>query len=404
MHKFDALQGILKILTVGPWPPPEGVPLQSFGLGTESLNIIGGEKLLEFNNLVNFLHSVDREIYRSYSRKTFLQRLIGFIRPIKLSAATPTQEDLSAFYSELRAAELKKFRVIREIFGIVLSKNDQILTLGNFEIYHFPSHKEEFEKTLGSPVLQLMTMPHEPTYVIEYEVESREQIHAVEIADDAFKKFVLYLRHIIGTSDRRFEVGILDYHGWRGRNVHVLHGTEYFSNVERYGSFEPIPIDDPYWVSTESGYNKIWEFIDKRDISELQKRIRTAIEWVGRSLLESSIQPAFIEASVAIESIFTYSEKTIISASILSQISESVALIVGRTPEERIAIESQIKSLYGTRSGIVHAGDKEVAAEDYNLFIGYIRMVIAKLLTNDALAKCNNVTELYAHLKYQKYS
>lgn len=403
MNSFEALQSILKIITVGPWSVEEGVPHLSFGIGPESLNIIGGEDVLDFNKLINFLHSSDRDISRSYSRKTFLTKLVNYIGPIKLQAESPTQENLRAFYSELRTVEMKKFRVIREIFGITLSTNDVKLSLGCFKIYHFPSHREEFKKTLG-PVFQVMTMPHEPTYVIEYEVESREQVRAVEIADDAFKKFVLYLRHIIGTSDQRFEVGILDYHGWRGRSAHVIHGTQYFGNAERYGSFEPIPIDNAYFVSTESGFNKIWGFLGSPNISKLQKRICTAIEWVGRSLLEPSIQPAFIEASVAIESIFTHNEKTIITPSILSQISESVALIVGSSPEERITIESQIKALYGIRSGIVHAGDKEVAPGDYNLFVQYIRIVIAKLLTVDALIKCNSVEELYAHLKNQKYS
>lgn len=403
MNNFDALEGILQIFTVGFSQIAGGVSHQSFGLGPESLNIVGGEKLLEFNNLVNFLHSADREISRSYSRKTFLERLITFIRPMKINAVTPTQDDLRTFYSELRDAELKKFRVIREIFGVVLSKNDQILRLGNFKIYHFQAHKEEFKQTLGT-LFEVMTMPQEPNFVIEYEVESREQARAIEIADETFKKFILYMRYVIGTSDRRFEVGILEYQGWKGRGVHVIHGTQYFGNAERYGSYEPIPIDDPYFISAESGFDKIWNLIDNVTLSKLQKRICTAIEWVGRSLIEPSIQTAFIEASVAIESIFTHSEKTLINPSILSQISESVALIVGGAVEERIAVESQIKTLYGIRSGIVHAGDKEVAAGDYNLFIQYIRLVIAKFFTNKNLVKCNTVEEMYAHLKYQKYS
>jgi len=403
LTNLEVLERIFELIQVGQWPIANGEPYQSFGLGQQSLSIIGGENLLECNQLVNFLHSKDREIYRSYSRKVFLEKLMAFIRPIKLKDVVPTQEQVREFFSSLRAEELKKFRVLREIFGIALKSPGSPCLIGNFKIYHFPTLRNSFEQTIG-PTLQLMTVPKEPNYLIEYEVESREQNRAIEIADDYFKMFVLFLRHTIGTSDERFEVGILDYSAWKGRSAHVICGEQYFSNAERYGSYEPIPIDDPYFTNSESGYDKLWENIDKVNLSKLGKRICTAIEWIGRSLIEKTVQTAFIEASVALESIFTFSEKTIVTPSILSQISESVALLLGNTTEHRIAIEKQIKQLYSIRSGIVHAGDKEVAASDYNLFIQYIRLVIAKLLTEEAFIKCNTIEDVYSVLKHMKYS
>ncbi|MEW2639969.1 hypothetical protein, partial [Vibrio cholerae] len=60
--------------------------------------------------------------------------------------------------------------------------------------------------------------------------------------------------------------------------------------------------------------------------------------------------------------------------------------------------------LYAIRSGIVHAGNKEVSEESYDIFISYIRNVIMKLLVVQPYCSCTSVENLYEELKKIKYS
>lgn len=404
MHLHDAINKSLDLLQTGELSlSRDNTPMQCFGFGPTGLSVKGGENVLEFNRLVNFLYEKDNDVFKSYSRKSFLDRLITLIRPKKLANQKFNKEEAQTFYSSLKDVEKIRYRVMREIFGVSLSDLSHSYYIGNFKIFHFPSQKDSVAEIIGSTIT-LMCTPKEPIYLIEYEVEAREHIRAIEIADEKFNKFVLFLRHIIGSSDDRYEVGILDYYGWRARSAHVISQQGYSANAERIGPIEPIPIDNPYFINKNAGYDKLWMLIDKQNRTKLEKRISTAVEWIGRSLFERTVQTAFIEASVALESIFTYQEKAIITPSILSQITESVAMIVGETPDQRLEIEKEIKDLYSIRSGIVHSGDKDIDKKDFEIFIYYIRLIVQILLTNPQYAECETIEELYEYLKRQKYS
>lgn len=403
MNSSGKINEIINLIEVGGFPFKDGVAHQSFGVGPGSLNIVGNEKVIIFNELITSCYEEDKEVHSSFSRETFVDKLLSFIRPKVLSNNVCTKEEIKTFFEDLKAIEKKEYLVYRGIFGITISDKKSILTIGNFKIYHFPSQKEHFKASVKHNT-DFMSIPREPEFLIEYKTEAREQKRAIELADNFYKKFVLFLRYIIGTTGDRYEVGILDFYGWRAHSAYVFSGEIFFQDMQRTGIIEPIPIDAPYFKSADAGFDKLWELIDKKNPTKLEKRISTAVEWLGRSLFERTIQAAFIEASVAIESIFTHQEKTIITPSILSQISESVALLLGSTLEQRIDIEKEIKKLYGLRSGIVHAGDKDVDLKEYEIFINYVRGVIQKLLTDTDFGQCKNVEEMYSKLKRIKYS
>lgn len=401
MNKLDNILKIYSLLEIGTWDLDKtNQPYKSFGLPHKSLNIIGQNNLLEFEGLINALYEHEKDIFNSFSHKVFVERLISTIGQAKFNNETITNETVKKFFNELKSEPLVDFYVYREIFGIILNENKK-LTFGNFEIMHITLAKENDFKNSKQ---ELIFSINEPSYLIKYTVKARDNGRAKEIADEAFKKFTLFLRYIIGTSNRKFEVGILHFSGSKVRKAYVLSSQGQVSvESSRYGYLEPIPLDDEYFLSSDVGYDKVWGLIDKSS-SKLEKRIATAIEWLGRSLQEEAIQAAFIEASIALESIFTYSEKAIVSPSILSQISESTALLLGQDLNDRLEIEKHIKKLYEIRSGIVHAGTKDVSEESYSIFVSYIRNIISKLLISEPYCSCNTVDALYEELKKIKYS
>ncbi|WP_299660671.1 HEPN domain-containing protein [uncultured Psychromonas sp.] len=403
MNKFKNVTRIYDLLEKGKWEDFKDLPHRTFGLPHDSLNVVGSDHLLEFNQLINALYESESIIHRSYSQKVFLDRLISFVGKRKCGGEKPKEAEVKTLFGQLKAEELLDYKVYREIFGVVLPKGKSI-SFGNFKILPFEASKTEEFQDLGEHSLELIATPRKPEYIIRYEVKSRDKIRALELADEAYEKFILFLRYVIGNTNDKFEVGVLEFSGSRSRSAFIISEKGSSNETSRYGYFEPVPLDDSYFVNTEVGFDKIWELIDKPSLSRLEKRFSTAIEWLGRALTERTIQAAFIEASIALESLFTHSEKSIISPSILSQISESTALILGDGYESRIEIERHIKKLYSIRSGIVHAGSKEVASEDFELFISYIRQVIVQLITSKDYEGCTTIENLYDKLKQIKYS
>jgi hypothetical protein len=163
-------------------------------------------------------------------------------------------------------------------------------------------------------------------------------------------------------------------------------------------------LDEPYFTSRDSGYHHAWDIATRKILNKFEKRVLLAIEWVGQSIADPLPQSAFIKSAIALEIVFTYSEKTIISPSILSQISESAALILGDDVQDRLEIESKVKKLYGLRSAIVHSGNKDISTADYQSMLHISRSVIARLTTSEVLKSINSIEKLYELLKRTKYS
>jgi hypothetical protein len=171
-----------------------------------------------------------------------------------------------------------------------------------------------------------------------------------------------------------------------------------------HGPIKPIQLDAPYFVNEDNGYQTVWGFTTKKNLNKFQKRIMLAVEWIGQSMADPSPPSAFIKAAIALEIIFTYNERDIITPSIMNQISESIALILGSSVDERLKLESRVKKLYGLRSKIVHSGNKDISPADYKTLLEIARSVIIKILTSDKLNSVDSVEDLYTILKKIRYS
>ncbi|UNU25666.1 HEPN domain-containing protein [Microcoleus vaginatus] len=274
-------------------------------------------------------------------------------------------------------------------------------------IYDFASQKDFIESKIDSKIdsCPQIEFKDDTEYLIEWKAEARHFEKAIEIADEHFERFELILRYVLGSATNRFEVGVLNYQGWRHRKAYILSDMGEVSNSwTRHGPREPIPLDDPCFVKEDTGYHTVWGFTTKKNLNKFQKRIMLAVEWIGQSMADPSPPSAFIKAAIALEIIFTYNERDIITPSIMNQISESIALILGSSVDERLKLESSVKKLYGLRSKIVHSGNKDISQADYKALLEIARSVIIKILTSDKLNSVDSVEELYTILKKIKYS
>lgn len=382
---------------------PERTAYKSFGFGENGVSF-KGSNVQAYEDNIKLLYQMDKSVHNTYSLKKFESEFIDFFW-VLLQKNTKTDLDNSkAFFAKLLLVPIEEFSVLRDIHGLVMAGPQQPCIFGPFTIYHFPSHQNIINsKTSLSP--EQIWHGDSPVYLIEVKTKARHFEKAIEAADILFEKFELTLRFVTGFSNQTFEVGILNYQGWRHRRAYTFTKTgSASSSHSNYGSFKPIRIDDPYFNSAEDGFDRIWQSIAFEGVTELQKRLLLAIEWIGQSYNEASPSSAFLKSAIALEILFTHNEKTIINSSILSQISESIALLIGDSLTERLEIESRVKNLYSMRSAIAHAGKTQVAQEDLLTIFHLSRRVVLKIMTSQALKDLKSIGEVHSYLKSCKYS
>lgn len=379
---------------------------QSFGMGDNAINFVN-ENLIKYRDAISRAFNLEEEIKKTYTLDKYESLLIKHFRECFFKKFLAKNEDVSSFVKKLKAETIKTFSVFRDIHGIVLNSPTSPLLLGGYTIYEFASQKEFIESKIDSKTdsFPQIWFKDNPEYLIEWKAEARHSEKAIEIADEHFERFELILRYVIGSPTNHFEVGVLNYQGWRHRKAYILSDMgQVSSSWTRHGPIEPIPLDDPCYVNEDSGYHTVWGFTTKTNLNKFQKRIMLAVEWIGQSMADPSPQSAFIKAAIALEIIFTYNEGDIIIPSIMNQISESIALILGSSVDERLKLESSVKKLYGLRSKIVHSGNKDISQAEYKTLLEIARSVIIKILTSDKLNSVDSVQDLYTILKKIKYS
>jgi len=165
---------------------------------------------------------------------------------------------------------------------------------------------------------------------------------------------------------------------------------------------EPLIIDDISFTNNPR-YIAIFNLFLNKNPCKFEKKIILAIEWLGQAYKDSSMQNSFLKAAISLEILFTHSEKEIITPSIIHQISESIALILGKDYEDCIKIEKDIKYLYGKRSSIVHSGSSKIKYYELNNLLNYSGKIIFEFLINYEYSNVKEIEELYSILKRKKY-
>lgn len=375
-------------------------PYRTFGFGVNGISFIGNT-FFDYDLSLKALYRHDNSIHETYTVREFERKLIDFLRPNFPEKLLLEETKCRSLFEELKAVSIADYSVFREIHGITIKNLQQPYVLGPFTIYNFASHRRLIEaKTEVSP--EHLWENSTPSYLIEVIVKARHSEKAEEIADRYFEKFELCLRFAIGFYTDRYEVGILNYRGLRHHKAYIFSTDVISHSHKNQGAFEHIPIDNKYF--TERGFDRMWHILKMENPSELQKRLLLAIEWAGQSYNELSLSSGFLKAAIALEILFTHNEKTLVNASILSQISEGIALILGNNADDRLRIEKDLKRLYSMRSAITHAGKADVSEEDLFLIFSYCRNAILTIMTAPSLRDLQSISDIHEHLKKLKYT
>ena len=405
MEILSRINEIIGLAQVGIRPDQQPGRSKFFGNGESPISF-SGENFDKYHAAILEAYSGNKEIEKSYTIKTFESELLNYFGSLVLHGKRASAGDAEKFISSLISTPLKEFSVSREIFGIRINSLKAPVELGGFTVHTPNSHPELMEsrkRFLCKDDNDLWLGP-EPTYLVEWRAHAREQAKAIEHADKQFEAFENFLRFMLGLSSR-FEVGILNHQGLRRARAYV-YSTDGASgtSASNHGAFEVLPICDPWFTSKNNGNQYAWLLASLLSPNKFQQRLRLAIEWIGQAISEAAPQSSFLKAAISLEIIFTHNEKSIINPSILNQISEGTALLLGSNVHERLDLERETKRLYSLRSSIVHSGRAHVSKFDREKMVNLASRVARKFLICNELKQLTSVEQLYNLIKEAKYS
>jgi hypothetical protein len=380
----------------------EGLLAQkTFGLGEESALALVGENARLFENAVEEWLDSALGLRGTLSHKTFVDELIPLIRAKKTNGENFTQSEADQFEKTISGFPLQQFRIIRRIYGVALPSNSLPVQMGDFLVY--PGRWIQ-DQQRANPFLARTWKPQdaEATF-IECGVDARDFDKAVDLADALFYRFELVMRVLIGIRTRSVGVGILNYVGPQMRDCIVLSASGAVSHGSAWqGAMQPVPVNDPFFSTPPAPFPRLFQLISGRN-NELEKHVVRCAEWTGQAMADPNPASAFVKAAIALEVMFSTNEKGVITPSIMAQIAESCAFLLGGPAISPLEIERDVKRLYGIRSAVVHSGKDSVRERDLNSLIGICRGVIIVLLSNEELTKIQNMGGLSDYFKGRKF-
>ena len=390
-----------EIIHASPFDKSKG-HFTAIGTMTDSLSF-KDDFINELIIMLNAIYLKENIINKKIAFEEFKGHILWYIFNQKINSLDIDDNGIKKMFDEMYNKELKTYSVFSDVYGIHLENKSQIYSVSVFNIYYWPIAKTEIEKRTEAN-RDVLWGNKKHNYLIETTVEAADDKKALELATLLFEKFQYFMHFAIGTKEKRFNISINSEKSVYTKNTLLLCNGGIISNTSLENMIETIPIDK-YLSGDDSnyGFEAMWNLLKLKEFNEFQKRLILALEWLGQAYRDKSFQNSFLKAAISLEIIFAYNEKTIIIPSILHQISENAALILGKNAEECIQIEREMKELYGKRSSIVHAGNSDINIKMVMDILNYSSNIILVLLNKKEYQNIKNIKELYDLLKLKKY-
>jgi hypothetical protein len=396
----EKLNGICDLFVLGLPPAEEQAASRTFI--PDPISLIG-ENSRKFESAVGELLESFGKVKGTVSPETVIDRLVPLIREKKTNGITFTVGEADLFKRSICDLPIRQFRAVRPILGVDVTRNTTPVKIGDFVIdfgrgiLPAPIDASEIGLTISPQVYDQL--------LIQATVKARDTKTATDLADALFYRFELIFRVLIGRRTDRVEVGIVNYRGPQ------MHDRFLLSEEGRYvqrgsswdGAIQPFILNDPHFPMPTGPFIRLFELIS-RDTNDLEKHVIRCAEWTGQAISEPNAASALVKAAIALEVLFSANEKGVITPSIMAQIAESCAFVLGTDETSSVGIERRVKHLYSVRSAVVHSGKDSVDEKDLNDFISICRRLVILLLSKEEFAKITSMSQLADYFKSRKYS
>lgn len=411
----EALKKVKKLLKqaeIGEIEFDEGQNRLIFRGNHPTIGFYNEENVRLFIKTVDVLWKVDNEIFETYTLETFQKSFVPFLAKAK-QADDCSIDELKAFYKELRSVEAKAFEVLYVVFGAKYYKGHP-LHIGPFTLYNPEIHRKHLlDKYPHSEVI--LAVAFEPgkndeenkkiEVVVGVSERARELNRASEKARAHLQQFENTMRFILGREDtEEQDIGVFNFNEIKRTRGVLLSDTHATITSRMKGAFNPIllhkyPINEPRY-----GHDKLWEMLAKEKPSDLEKRIISAVSWVGKGLRDEEPARAFVQYVFALEALLQIQQDVLVSPSITYSISEMAAFILGNDLKMRLEIEKVAKEVYGKRSAIAHGSSQEVDSLLLKDALWLVKSIITVLITDERFKDFKGINDIQNWIKTTKYS
>lgn len=313
---------------------------------------------------------------------------------------------------EISKIEVAPIINIAKIYGVKL--NVDTITFGKYLLIN--KHKiigyieeniditrniEIYDEHTKSIYLEEAKDEHDFVYCI-CKYDARDLRYADELFTIDKNRVVSILRYMIGLKHKRVYVDLIKFIDYRINYTQIkdrllLYGMK----IERKDI--SIELSDPFFNSIDNANAQIWRITIKENLTNLDKRILKAIDWIGLSVGEKNNNVACTEIAFAFESLFKINESlSPITSSIQGQIAETVAFLIGNSLEERLNIIKQFKEFYSHRSSVAHGGDS-LKTGNYYEYLNLFKNAVITLLTDKRFVGCNSIEQVSERIKEYKF-
>lgn len=248
-------------------------------------------------------------------------------------------------------------------------------------------------------------------YSIEIIIQTSDHLKAMEIAEEASKAIVHFLR-------------MVDYQGWDeellglripgyGTSTEELHVMAVPATAEKLNSYysnfkeahdDALEIDHDFIEKAkEIGLNRFGEILIKfikNDLNDMETQVMRSIIWFGESKIEHDKSARFLKLSLVLECLLNLSKNEPVTLSL----SERVAFILEDSLEKRVALAARLSKLYSVRSQIVHNGSSNVEVELLFELEQIVFQLIKKFLTQSKYASLETKKQLKIKMNEIKFS
>jgi hypothetical protein len=399
----DRLNRIASLFHLGLPSDEEPACCDVFAANLEYPLSLIGEDRKQFQTSIDDLLNSLSDVKGTVSRELVIEKLIPLIRKRRANGDSFSPAAADEFKQTICGLPLQRYWVLKPIYGVEMAPDAAPVRFGDFQI--------DFGRRLlisnqDNTLLASVLKPEDQSRLfIQCSVAARDTAVAFELADALFYRFELVFRFLIGRRTDWVEVGILNHKGaqMRDRFVFSEDGRPVEHGSSWNGAMQPFIFGDPRFPMPTPPLIRLFELITRPN-NEFEKHIIRCAEWTGQAIGEPNEAAALVKAAIALEVLFSANEKGLITPSIMAQISESCAFLLGNGNASPVEIERELKHLYGDRSSVVHSGKDSVDPEDLNAFIRICRHVVILLLSGDEFVGMDSMAKLADYFRTRKYA
>lgn len=367
----------------------------------DNIVVSGIDNIINFHNLIDEIWTKHKLIQDHFTHKKALNEIIKFAE----RKEDLIHDDVYNWLDSIKKQEIKDYWIYREIKGAKLSENKSV-KLGPFCIVDKNNHKDNIIKK--SSYIQ-SNWEHVSNHckgnlLIGVKVSVKNIDRGYELANKQFELFENTIKFIIPNNEE-YEISIVNHVEPPVCISFAIADNSYNRSLSRsINGSEPINFNSSIFSDTNTWIQGIFSLLEKKKRSDVENRIVSAIDWVGKGLREFDKYKGFVQLTFGIEALLGNNDGRIIQPSILSRISESIAFTLGTDYTSRLKLEKDFKELYAIRSAIVHGGEKSVSTGEFMQLKYMVIKLIWAFIKNKELRNCHTINDYNDWIKNKRYN